>query len=122
MSSNDVSANGVDAIDFASKLPFRAGSQQVILHLSCDMCGANPMVSQISINVYGYCDFNILITMFIALELKKQWLLLKFYLSELVCLFGFVNFISITILVEPSSKQPCEQKSSIPSHAYQINR
>ena len=66
--------------------------------------------------------FTILITMFIALVLKKQWLLLKFYLSELVCLFDFVNFISITILVEPSSKQPCEQKSPVPSHAYPINR
>jgi len=51
LSSNDVSANGVDAIDFASKLPFRAGSQQVILHLSCDMCGANPMSSQVQSNL-----------------------------------------------------------------------
>merc|ERR1712096_3930 len=51
LSSNGVSADAVSAINFATKLPFRAGSQQVILHLSCDMCGANSMSSQVQNNL-----------------------------------------------------------------------
>jgi len=39
-------SDGMDAIVYATKLPFRAGAQQVFIHLLCDSCSVDSAQSQ----------------------------------------------------------------------------
>ncbi len=44
LSAKGTSGDAVAAIEFATRLPFRHGSQQMIIHLSCDQCAESSMV------------------------------------------------------------------------------
>jgi len=45
------SSDAVAAIDFASKLAFRPGTQQIILHISCDECSRSSMTAGVQRNL-----------------------------------------------------------------------
>jgi len=51
LSDEGTSSDAVTAIDFASKLSFRPGAQQVIVHISCDECSQSTMASQVQSNL-----------------------------------------------------------------------
>lgn len=47
LSAKGTSGDAVAAIEFATRLPFRHGSQQMIIHLSCDQCAESSMAAQV---------------------------------------------------------------------------
>ena len=59
ISSEGSYTDGLAAIEYASKLPFRAGAQQIFVHLLCDQCSAQSSVwssvwTLFNSNLYGF--------------------------------------------------------------------
>jgi len=50
LSGEGAESDGMNAVMYASKLPFRAGAQQVFVHLLCESCSQDSMTSQSEIS------------------------------------------------------------------------